>query len=741
VAAMGLSIKSFGETEAATKRLSGAIQLAGTFTAGATERLSAYATGLMKTTGVSDELIRNLMAQAVAMGRTEEEAKKLATAAVDIAARGIMPLDAAFETLQVTYEGIGIRSKELRAITGDMTEAQLRSGVAVDRVAAAVKGAGAEMRNTTEGAAKNFKNSMDELGESFGAVMAPAFNKLLNTIADLADKFGALDESTKKAIVAGAGVLAIAGPLLIIIPKIVLAVRAMGVAFATSAGPIGLIVTGVALLVAGIVKIISLSKEFAEKQKLIDDAFKGTLKSTEDYNIALGLMGDNLSELQTKKVALQKQLAGEIDTTRNLADTTSLLQNAQTTYSISGQAEGKKRLATLNAEIEANNNKIKQIEKNRNAQTAADKAILNAANAKAKAEADAAAKKTKAEVDAAAADAATLKSNQDIMDSADELEKKRQEAHDKILADENEERELIIEGTRNAQEAKDFYYANVAKGSEEGVDGEKKAHEISLQDWQGYARSVVSIMSTLFAAIDAGNARSLKIQEDAIDQATKTKLSALDEELQTALFNAGLATAATEEQYRKEIAAALLAGDTEKAAELQKSLDTLLIKQTYEDKKSAIEAAAASKKAKLEYDAAVVSWNLKIVLAIADTAAAIVEALPNVFLAAAVGIAGAIQLAAIYNAKPVMPKLAEGAVALPRPGGTQALLAEAGQAEAIIPLDRLDSMLARRGGAGMGSMENIHLTVKIDSASLFKLIFPATRNKQILIDGRAIVSG
>ena len=43
-------------------------------------------------------------------------------------------------------------------------------------------------------------------------------------------------------------------------------------------------------------------------------------------------------------------------------------------------------------------------------------------------------------------------------------------------------------------------------------------------------------------------------------------------------------------------------------------------------------------------------------------------------------------------------RLAAGGVVLPRPGGTLATIGEAGQAEAVIPLDRLDRMMGNRGG-------------------------------------------
>lgn len=57
-----------------------------------------------------------------------------------------------------------------------------------------------------------------------------------------------------------------------------------------------------------------------------------------------------------------------------------------------------------------------------------------------------------------------------------------------------------------------------------------------------------------------------------------------------------------------------------------------------------------------------------------------------------------------------VPGFANGGIVLPTPGGTLAIIGEAGQSEAVIPLDRLDSMMGRGGGnisitvnAGMGT--------------------------------------
>lgn len=53
-------------------------------------------------------------------------------------------------------------------------------------------------------------------------------------------------------------------------------------------------------------------------------------------------------------------------------------------------------------------------------------------------------------------------------------------------------------------------------------------------------------------------------------------------------------------------------------------------------------------------------------------------------------------------------KLASGGIVMPRPGGTMATIGEAGQAEAVIPLDRLNSMMGGGGGGGSTYVVNVN---------------------------------
>jgi hypothetical protein len=64
-------------------------------------------------------------------------------------------------------------------------------------------------------------------------------------------------------------------------------------------------------------------------------------------------------------------------------------------------------------------------------------------------------------------------------------------------------------------------------------------------------------------------------------------------------------------------------------------------------------------------------------------------------------------------------KLATGGIVMPRPGGTLATIGEAGQAEAVIPLDRLGKMMGNGGG---GAVYNINISTLKADASIGEII-------------------
>jgi hypothetical protein len=101
---------------------------------------------------------------------------------------------------------------------------------------------------------------------------------------------------------------------------------------------------------------------------------------------------------------------------------------------------------------------------------------------------------------------------------------------------------------------------------------------------------------------------------------------------------------------------------------------------------------------------------------------------------------GAANLATIAGQRPP-PRpvgLADGGIVMPKTGGTFANIAEAGQPEIIFPLDQLKNFLSS-GNINTSTNSMTHLIINLDSKPFLEKIFPATKNRTVLISQGAVV--
>jgi len=90
------------------------------------------------------------------------------------------------------------------------------------------------MDKLSKTASGKFSTALDNLklaGAALAEDLLPIVNKLLDKIVDLAQRFTALSESTKKNILVIGGLLAVVGPLLVAIPKLIAGIQATRVAW------------------------------------------------------------------------------------------------------------------------------------------------------------------------------------------------------------------------------------------------------------------------------------------------------------------------------------------------------------------------------------------------------------------------------------------------------------------------------------------------------------------------------
>jgi predicted Zn-dependent protease with MMP-like domain len=169
---VGKAIDESIEAEKANIQLANSMKLVGDFTQVALDEFNQYADALSKTSEASDDQIKSSLALAKSFSLTNDEAKRVVTAATELSAVTGDSLNSSVEKLAKTFNGT--ISKELKQIIPELrtlTEEQLRSGEAVDIVAGRFKGSAAVINDSFGGSINQVKKSLSNLLEEIGNVI------------------------------------------------------------------------------------------------------------------------------------------------------------------------------------------------------------------------------------------------------------------------------------------------------------------------------------------------------------------------------------------------------------------------------------------------------------------------------------------------------------------------------------------------------------------------------------------
>ena len=172
-----------------------------------------------------------------------------------------------------------------------------------------VSSSGAVKFNQSLGVLENSAGAVDiaytKMTDTLGFKMERAFNKFRNAgvkafdsvspiVEDLADSLerladwiqslpaGVLENATKFA-----AFLAIAGPVLVVVGKLITAVKLLSAALSISAGPIGLVVAGLSALALLIIGLSSSVDDHVNKQTLYNETYQESKEKIENFNSAL----------------------------------------------------------------------------------------------------------------------------------------------------------------------------------------------------------------------------------------------------------------------------------------------------------------------------------------------------------------------------------------------------------------------------------------------------------------------
>jgi len=172
--------KEFAEAQTQALRLS---SVAGK----SAKAMGEFADQMQALTGESGDAIRGIEARLLAEGKSETMTRKLISAAADMAAITGGGLDAAVQKLSGSLSGqareLAKNNPELKALT----EEQLKSGAAIDLIAEKYRGQAKAMSSSLEVSNKVRNESVGDLAEAFGEVLAPAMQAVNVGITTMAN--------------------------------------------------------------------------------------------------------------------------------------------------------------------------------------------------------------------------------------------------------------------------------------------------------------------------------------------------------------------------------------------------------------------------------------------------------------------------------------------------------------------------------------------------------------------------
>jgi TP901 family phage tail tape measure protein len=273
----------------------------------------------------------------------------------------------------------------------------------------------------------------------------------------------------------------------------------------------------------------------------------------------------------------------------------------------------------------------------------------------------------------------------------------------------------LEDSLNSAENLWDEYNKELEKGFKFRTAKDKESIEEMLANINKLVNQAKNIAS------DFGNALI-----DLSKATTDRQIANLERERDARIRAAGVAEQTEKKRLQTELDAAIAAGDEQTADEKRQELERLRINTEFE-----------KKAAQLKYKAALAEWGIKVTLAIADTAAAVVKALPNIPLSIIAGITGGIQTAAIIAAKPDPPKFQTGGI-VPGVGTGDKTMIAATPGERVLTSEdqRILTEILKSGtvGNGEGAGMNITIVWKQNDEELARRVVSVVNNGIVTID-------
>ncbi len=339
VAVGALAVKSFDEQAHAVAVMENAIKSTGGAAGKTSQQLQDMASALQSNSIFGDEKILNgVITQLLTFTNISGTAFDRATkAAADMST--VLGQDLQSSAIQLgkalnsPVDGVTALQRVGVRLTADQKEL-VKSFMAVNDIASAQNVILQEVEKEFGGAAEaaskaglgpftQFKNKLDDLGESFGKLILDDLTPLVKHLNDAVDYIAKMDDATKSAIVVVAGLAAAVGPVLIglggmafalnnvisaygslvvFLPKVAAAASSAGITMAAAANAVPWIALAAELVYVTklLYDIHQVNADTAAQNTAIDAAQKKNIQTVHDLGIAYDATGKSVDQINAE---------------------------------------------------------------------------------------------------------------------------------------------------------------------------------------------------------------------------------------------------------------------------------------------------------------------------------------------------------------------------------------------------------------------------------------------------------